>query len=236
MKKAIAAIPIGAVLLLSSCSIFSVNIDRQNATSTSPTEYTYYTSATTVPTSAQAPGESVPEPATVPSVTNAPSTTVPATTYQPVTVPSATYQQPGTAAPESTTVPQSTTAPGTTAAQSELDLSITLPEANGTMEVSTDSSNNLIRTVSATRGIDDSLLVAVYSVPESGQNYVFEFYEGERSAENLRRVYLLDSAGKITSVAASVSAERENLSVTENWFCMSVLIKGMILPAVQDQM
>ena len=104
------------------------------------------------------------------------------------------------------------------------------------MEVSTDPENVFISAVRSARGIDPSLLAAVYSVPESGQNYVFEFKSAERSAENLRRVYLLQADGAILSVAASNSAERENLSATENWFCMNVLIKNMVFPAVKDQM
>ena len=119
----------------------------------------------------------------------------------------------------------------------EVDLSIELPEANGKMEVSTKASNRFIAAVHAERGISVSLLAAVYSVPESGQNYVLEFTsETDRSVQALRRVYLLNKDGAVTSVAAADANERENVSVTENWFCMNVLIKGMILPAVQDEL
>ncbi len=118
-----------------------------------------------------------------------------------------------------------------------MDLSITLPEANGTMEVSRDPANPFIKAVTDSRGIDPALLAAVYAVPESGQNYVFEFGNAStRSAENLRRVYLLNAQGRILSVAAANGAEKENLSSTENWFCMNVLIKNMVFPAVKDRM
>ncbi len=120
---------------------------------------------------------------------------------------------------------------------SDVDLSIELPEPNGEMLVSRDPSNPLIRTVHESRGVDSSLLVAVYSVPASSQNYVFEFTSASRRTENdLRRVYLLDNGGGIVSVAAASNGERENLSVTENWFDFTVLIKGVIFPAVKDRM
>ena len=127
--------------------------------------------------------------------------------------------------------------PDVTEPGSEVDLSIQLPEPNGEMVVSRDPSNALIRTVHDARGVDSSLLVAVYSVPASGQNYVFEFTSaGKRTENDLRRVYLLDDNGKIVSVAAASNGERENLSVTENWFDFTVLIKGVIFPAVKDRM
>lgn len=118
-----------------------------------------------------------------------------------------------------------------------VDLSIDMPEPNGTMFVSSDADNKYIKKVVSEREIDPSLLAAVYSVPESGQNYVFEFYSaGERSANNIRRVFFINSSGMIESVVASKSTERENISATENWFSMNVLIKQMIFPAVKDRM
>ena len=127
----------------------------------------------------------------------------------------------------------------TPSASSEFTLNMSVPEANGTMEVDLSEDNKYTQIVVNKRGIDASLLVAVYSVPESGQNYVFEFSsEGaeNRTVNNLRRVYLIDSSGKITYVTASSSSEAENVSVVENWFNMNVLIKGMIFPAIEDRL
>jgi len=118
----------------------------------------------------------------------------------------------------------------------EVDLSITLPEKNGSMYVDKDDSNKFTAAVVSARKIDASLLVAVYSLPESGQNYVFEFSSANKfTAENIRRVYLLDGKCNITGVAASKASESEKLSSTENWFCMNVLIKGVIFPAIKEQ-
>ncbi len=118
----------------------------------------------------------------------------------------------------------------------EIDLSISMPEKNGTMVVDTSPDNKFITIVCTDRGIDVSLLAAVYAVPESGQNYVFEFESGKtRSVDSLRRVYLIDSNGSITGVAATESSEKENVSSVENWFCMNVLIKELIYPSVEKE-
>ncbi|MCH5197642.1 MAG: hypothetical protein J1E34_01940 [Oscillospiraceae bacterium] len=119
----------------------------------------------------------------------------------------------------------------------EINLSIDMPEPNGTMQVSLEADNKYISIIVSERNIDAALLAAVYSVPESGQNYVFEFYSSaERSENNIRRVYFINSNEKIESVAASKTTERENISAAENWFSMNVLIKKMIFPAVKDRM
>ncbi len=117
----------------------------------------------------------------------------------------------------------------------EVELSIEMPVKNGTMETDVSSDNKFIKAVSSKRGIDTDRLVAVYAVPESGQNYVFEFYNDEdRGKDDLRRVFLLDGKCRITGVAASEADEREDISSVENWFCMNVLIKEVIFPAIEN--
>ena len=128
--------------------------------------------------------------------------------------------------------PENTT--GATVVIPEVDLSISMPEKNGTMVTDSASSNKFIQIVYKNRKISTDMLVAVYSVPESGQNYVFEYKTADsRDADDIRRVYLIDSSGKITGVAAVDSAEKENVSGVENWFCMNVLIKEIIYPAIE---
>ena len=115
----------------------------------------------------------------------------------------------------------------------EVELNISMPEKNGTMKTDASPDNKYIRIVNKQKKIDKSLLLAVYSVPDSGQNYVFEFYtDGNTAADNIRRVYLIDAYGDITSIAAAENSERVNISPVENWFCMNVLIKEIIYPAV----
>ena len=234
MKKPLIAVCMLLPFVFGGCSLFGADVE----TSDLQGDYSYvYTPDTTAPGAAvtEEPA-SLPEETTLASETAAPETvsvapTLPLPTEGGSAAPTVT--EPTTKAAPAPTEPS---LPATTAA-GEVDLSITLPEANGTMEVSRDPANPFIRAVTDSRGIDPSLLAAVYAVPESGQNYVFEFKTASsRTAENLRRVYLLNADGGILSVAAANGAEKENLSATENWFCMNVLIKNMVFPAVKDRM
>ena len=122
----------------------------------------------------------------------------------------------------------------TTQAAYEVDLTISMPEKNGTMVTDGSEDNKYIKIVTDKKDVDADLLLAVFAVPESGQNYVFEFYDKNMTAENIRRVYLIDTDGKITSVAAVKVSEKENLSTIENWFCMNVLIKEVVFPAISE--
>ena len=169
------------------------------------------------------------ETTTVVPVTTQPATTEPVVTMSPVST---------TAAPETTSAPAAALPPETTTAESTtVDLTIELPEANGDMQVDTLPSNKFISAVKQSKNVDASLLAAVYSVPASGQNYVFEFYDAEgRSRDDLRRVYLLDDDCRITSVAAAKASEKVNVSSTENWFCFNVLIKGVIFDAIAEDL
>ena len=63
----------------------------------------------------------------------------------------------------------------------EVELSISMPEKNGTMVTDDSPNNQYIKIVNKEKKINKDLLLAVYSVPESGQNYVFEFYDAENS-------------------------------------------------------
>ncbi|MCR5041256.1 MAG: hypothetical protein K6C36_04035 [Clostridia bacterium] len=143
-----------------------------------------------------------------------------------------------------TSISPTTETPATTAGSrgdTDVHLALTLPEVNGTMVVTDSASNAYIMTVSSERGIPASQLVAVYSVPDTGQNYVLEFREPSpgqtqtRTADNLRRVYLINESGNIAYIAASDESECENITAVENWFCMDVIIKKMILPEIADR-
>ena len=156
--------------------------------------------------------------------------------------------EPTTLEEEATTQEEQTSAEETSSAETTesqidmagmttVDLSVELPEANGTMEVDTDASNKFIRKVVLMKKVDASLLAAVYSVPASGQNYVLEFNNAsDRTKDDLRRVYLLDDSCNITSIAAANPSEKSNVTSTENWFCFNVLIKEVIFDAIADQL
>ena len=154
-------------------------------------------------------------------------------------VPSGSDPAPSAVSPDVTS-PAPTDPPAVTeqpTSGGEVDLGIRMPTPNGTMVVTHSAEHPLIRTVHEQRGIDVSLLTAVYAEPKSGQNYVFEFYSaGDRSADGVRRVYYLTDDNVITSVAADRMSEIENLTLLENWMCLEWLIKGTVFPALKDQM
>lgn len=118
----------------------------------------------------------------------------------------------------------------------------TLPQPNGTMVVSNDPQNSFIRQIAEAYHIPAARLTAFYATPNTGQNYVLE-WNGEtaadgtllRSADTLRRCFLIDENGNLDSVAATDPDERENMSRVENTFAMQTLIKGVILPKVLEQ-
>ena len=174
-----------------------------------------------MPSFERATAETVSVPTYVPITETAPNTTLPEPTGE---VP--TTAQPAT---EPTTAYEGSTELATDE-NGNLDLHVELPDANGTMVVSAEKTNPYIRLVNNQRGIETDKLVAVYTVPQTGQNYVFEFNGAGRSADDIRRVYLIDADSNIVSVAAADDSEKEKISATENWFCMNVLIKKMIFP------
>lgn len=219
------------------CRLGNVNITQEETTGY--VDYTYIYEPATVyvpPTTQETTAEETTFPeTTVEPTTAAPATAEPTTVFVPVTEESAVPEttQPSTVAE---TTEEATETPSSVS-DGEVDLSISLPEANGTMVVSADPKNEYIKTVNEVRGINVDLLAAVYSVPQSGQNYVFEFYSADgRGVDDLRRVYLINASGKITGVAAAASSERENISTTENWFNMNVLIKSLIFPKIAEQL
>lgn len=69
---------------------------------------------------------------------------------------------------------------------------VVIPDKNGENYLSDDSSNEFIQIVVNKFGINSKALVAIYSVPDSGTNYVLQFSSKnnyEKSTDNLERVY-----------------------------------------------
>ena len=238
MKRIFFILPL-ALLLLSAASCAT-------AKESLPTEeYSYYynENETTAPPVTLPPASSA-APTTLPPVSEASTamppvsevpTTLPPVSEVPTTLSPATVPTTETPVPSSA-VPTSSAGEFSTDENGNIDLHVELPDANGTMVVSTEKSNAYIRIVSEQRGLNTNLLIAVYTVPQTWQNYVVEFKNAEsRTADGIRRVYLIDQNDKIVSVAAAADAEKENCSTTENWFCMNVLIKKMIFPKIEPE-
>lgn len=224
MRKVFAVTVLSVIVLLTGCA---VNIPGLELSTESTREHEELTQA-------ESSDAAVYETTTAESVD---VTAEPEGTTDEETTESAFSEQTTVGAEETTKKPRpsETTEPSSTSPLSEIDLSIAMPEKNGTMKTDSDKDNKYIEIICNERNISASLLVAVFSVPESGQNYVFEFYDSDgRNSDDIRRVYLIDSKGKITGVAAVSASEKENVSTVENWFCMNVLIKEVIYPAVED--
>ncbi len=219
MKKVICAACLLSALVFGGCSLSIPEISTS-----SPYQYEYQTTAGNLPeqTSGALPQEGTTEEYTTEEITVSAEVS---TELQPVMPP----------LQETTLLSDVTEAASETVSVSpEMDLSISMPEKNGTMVTDKSADNKFIEIISDRRGIDPAYLVAVYAVPESGQNYVFEFSdEASRNVDSLKKVYLIDANGKITGVAAADASKKENLSSAENWFCMNVLIKGVIFPAIE---
>lgn len=223
MKKVLLISVLICITLLSACAFRFEGPSKQS-------EYNYEYNTTSAAESVVAGQET-----TAPVQEPLPSS--PGETEAPEPLPPAAVTDTVTEAETETTKPSSQTE-NTTASSvvvPEVDLSISMPEKNGTMVTDSASSNKFIQIVYKNRKISPDMLVAVFSVPESGQNYVFEYKTAEsREADDIRRVYLIDSEGKITGVAAADGSEKENVTSVENWFCMNVLIKEIIYPAIED--
>lgn len=238
-------IPVAAAVLII-CALLSGCRQEQTEPERTSSDYVYHSSVTSSETQQEEESATAEETTLTEETTEtAASATAPAVTRLvtvPVTLPSTVPAQQPTETAPTTSAPQ-TEAPKTEKATSaafdptgEVDLSIVMPEANGKMQVDPSPDNRFVQKIADAKGIAAERLAAVYSVPDNGQNYVFEFTsESSRTVNDLRRVFLVDSDGNIQSVASSDSSLKVNLSPTENWFCMNVLIKGVIFPAIKDQ-
>ncbi|MBQ6020441.1 MAG: hypothetical protein IJL26_09725 [Clostridia bacterium] len=186
------------------------------------------------PTATAAPAAQTVLPAAVPTdAPTAAATTLYYGAVPPTTIPPATH----------TTAP----APRTTAAAPQTDPeapadgpAAQYTSADGSLHVDVSPENRFIQIVSKQSGISPSLLTAVYTLPDKGQNYVLE-WNGEtdasgkilRTADTVRRCYLIDISGRITDVAASDFNESVGMNRIENSVAMESMIKKILIPAIE---
>lgn len=115
---------------------------------------------------------------------------------------------------------------------------VVIPNKNGDNYLSDDPNNEFIKLIASTYNIDTKALVAIYSVPDSGTNYVLQFKASgvlnktyEKSPDNLYRVYHIGLAPERT-----VSYTSGNL-ITGNYNCEGAegmlvfnLVKTKVMP------
>lgn len=106
---------------------------------------------------------------------------------------------------------------------------------NGENILSDHHSNKYIKLVSEKYNVDKELLVAVYSEPDTGNNFVLEF-SGKRdddgnvikSPDTLTKVYLIDKNKKI-AVATGKTTGNVGVSYAEGTLCFN-MIKTIVMP------
>lgn len=105
---------------------------------------------------------------------------------------------------------------------------VVIPDKNGENYLSDDPNNEFIDLIADTYNVDKNALVAIYSVPDSGTNYVLQFKAKglinktyEKSPDNLYRVYHIGLAPERT-----ISYTSGNL-VTGNYNCSGA--EGMLV-------
>ena len=101
---------------------------------------------------------------------------------------------------------------------------------NGENFLSDEVDNEFIQLVANKYGVDTDLLVAIYSVPDSGTNFVLQFNgdkkKGEyvKSPDTLEKVYQIDLAKNI-KVATGTASGNEGVSYAESVMCVAMVKK-----------
>ena len=107
---------------------------------------------------------------------------------------------------------------------------------NGENKLSDHYENKYIKKVSNKFGVDSDLLVAIYSDPDTGNNFVLEF-NGKRdndgnvikSPDTLKKVYHIDKKGNIT---VTTGTEKGNVGVS---YAEGMMVFNMIKTIVMKQ-
>lgn len=110
---------------------------------------------------------------------------------------------------------------------------------NGENQLSDHHNNKYIKLVAEKYNVDTELLVAIYSVPDTGNNFVLEF-NGKRdgdgnvikSPDTLNKVYSIDKNGNI-SVATGKTTGNVGVSYAEGTLCFN-MIKTIVMPQYPD--
>ncbi len=106
---------------------------------------------------------------------------------------------------------------------------------NGNNQLSDHHNNKYIKLVSEKFNVDTELLVAIYSEPDTGNNFVLEF-SGKRdedgnvikSPDTLSKVYAIDK-NKNIAVATGKTTGNINVSYAEGTLCFN-MIKTIVMP------
>ena len=110
---------------------------------------------------------------------------------------------------------------------------------NGDNMLSDHYENQYIKMVAGEYGVDTDLLVAIYSVPDTGNNFVLEFSGKKDSAGNiikspdtLKKVYQIDLDRNI-KVATANGVGNVGVSYAEGIFCFN-MVKTLVMEQYPD--
>lgn len=119
---------------------------------------------------------------------------------------------------------------------------VVIPDKNGENFLSDDPGNEFIKLIADKYDLDPASLVAIYSVPDSGTNYVLEFKGSgilgnkppfEKSVDNLKKVYQIGLAPE-----RKISYTNGKLVMGEHYNCEAaegVLVFNLIQSMVMEQ-
>lgn len=116
---------------------------------------------------------------------------------------------------------------------------VVIPDKNGENFLSDDPNNEFIKLISKTYNIDSKALVAIYSVPDSGTNYVLRFKKSllgntyEKSVDNLQYVYHIGMAPE-----REISYTNGKLVLGDHYNCTAaegVMVFNIVQTMVMEQ-
>jgi hypothetical protein len=114
---------------------------------------------------------------------------------------------------------------------------VVIPDQNGENVLSDDKNNPYIQLIAQRFNVDPASLVAIYSEPDTGTNYVLQFKKSggkyEKSVDNLQRVYHIGAAPE-----REISYTNGKLLFGEHYNCDSgtgVLVFNLVQTQVMPQ-
>ena len=116
---------------------------------------------------------------------------------------------------------------------------VVIPDKNGDNYLTDDPNNEFIRLIADTYNLDPASLVAIYSVPDSGTNYVLRFKKNllgnkyEKSVDNLYYVYHIGAAPE-----REISYTNGQLVLGDHYNCEAaegVMVFNLVQTMVMEQ-
>jgi hypothetical protein len=121
---------------------------------------------------------------------------------------------------------------------------VVIPDKNGDNFLTDDPNNEFIKLIANTYDLDPESLVAIYSEPDSGTNYVLEFKGSgllgnkppyEKSVDNLKKVYHIGVAPErtISYTNGQLIGDHYNCTAAEGVMVFSI-VKTMVMEQYPD--